>query len=102
MYTRIQEKHLLLITDSKGTPIFFNIKDGPSSNQSGQDLLRNYIDEARGMFKTECDILLSTDRPFTDLDSNRLTSMLRLLIDARKTWQEEEAHCCAPTPLAIT
>ena len=34
--------------------------------------------------------LLGIDRTFTDEDADRLTIMLKLLMDARKTWQEEE------------
>ena len=69
-----------------------------TTEEKGQDLLSQYLKEARTIFKSECDILLGTDRAFSDADSDRLHLMLKLLIDARKTWQEEDtaAKCCPP------
>ncbi len=55
----------------------------------GNDLLGQYINDARSIFRTECDILLSSNHSFSQTDGNRLVVMLKLLIDARKTWQEE-------------
>ncbi len=55
----------------------------------GNDLLEQYLKDARNIFRTECDMLLHTERAFTESDGKSLSSMLKLLIDARKTWQEE-------------
>ena len=54
------------------------------------DLLAQYINDARGIFVSECNILMSTEREFSEHDGDRLVMMLKLLVDARKTWQEEE------------
>ena len=55
----------------------------------GNDLLGQYLKDARNIFRTECDMLLHTDRSFSESEAKSLTSMLKLLIDARRTWQEE-------------
>ena len=76
-----------IVSEGIPSPFNFLIHDKP---RTGQELLQQYLDEARTIFKSECDILLATDREFTATDADRLTIMLKLLMDARTTWQEEE------------
>ena len=87
MYT-IQARSKFIVSEGIESPFAFLIHDKPVG--TGQELLSEYLSDARGIFKSECDILLGTDRVFTEDDANRLTIMLKLLMDARKTWQEEE------------
>ena len=87
MYT-IASRPKFVVREGIESPFGFLINDKPAN--SGQELLMEYLADARGIFKSECDILLSTDRVFTETDADRLTIMLKLLMDARKTWQEEE------------
>lgn len=89
MYT-ISSKSQYVVSSGIRSPFEFLIHDKPSN--SGQELLSEYLTDARGIFKSECDILLATDRVFTDEDASRLSIMLKLLMDARKTWQEEESE----------
>ena len=87
MYTiRIASK--FNVSEGIPSPFNFLMNDKPAS--TGQTLLIEYLADARGIFKSECDILLDTGHTFTDEDADRLTIMLKLLMDARKTWQEEE------------
>jgi hypothetical protein len=86
MYT-ITARSNFIVTEGIKSPFAFFLNDKPSTN--GQELLAEYLSDARGIFKSECDILLATDHDFTDENAKRLTIMLRLLMDARKTWQEE-------------
>ncbi len=90
MYTLTKSRRSYVVSDSSGVPSYFFIHDEKSTEEKGQDLLAQYLNEARVIFKSECDILLATDRSFSIADAERLTIMLKLLIDARKTWQEEE------------
>ncbi len=78
--------------------MYFLSNDEAAAEETGQALLTKYINDARSIFKSECDILLDTGREFADSDADRLIIMLKLLVDARKTWQEEEvsAKCCPP------
>ena len=87
MYT-IRSTSKFIVSEGIPSPFGFLINDKPVN--SGQALLSEYLADARGIFKSECDILLGIDRTFTDEDASRLTIMLKLLMDARKTWQEEE------------
>src|SRR5580698_8779671 len=87
MYTTTAKK-TWIVSDGIASPFGFLIHDKPAG--TGQELLSEYLSDARGIFKSECDILLATDRVFTPEDASRLTIMLKLLMDARTTWQEEE------------
>lgn len=75
------------VRSSVASPFVFLIHDRPVS--SGQDVLTHYLADAERIFKEECDALLSTEHVFTEADAERLTTMLSLLLDARRTWQEE-------------
>lgn len=88
MYTT-SSKSKYIVSSGIKSPFVFLVNDKPAAN-SGQALLSEYLSDARGIFKSECDILLATDRVFTEEDASRLTIMLKLLMDARITWQEEE------------
>ncbi len=90
MYTIAKDRKAYIVSDSSGKPMYFLSHDEPTSEEKGQNLLSQYLNEARVIFRSECDILLRTDRNFTDADGERLIIMLKLLVDARKTWQEEE------------
>ncbi len=90
MYTTKVYSGVFLVSNSVGRPRYFLAHDAAKSSSKGQNLLTQYLSDARTIFKSECDILLDTGRVFTDTDSDRLVIMLKLLIDARKTWQEEE------------
>ncbi len=98
MYTLSSKHRSYIVSDGTGMPMYFLSHDEVSSEEKGQDLLSQYLNDARGIFKSECDILLGVDRAFSDADAERLTIMLKLLIDARKTWQEEDTagKCCPP------
>ena len=87
MYT-IESKSKFIVSSGIKSPFVFFVNEKPANG--GQELLAEYLSDAKGIFKSECDILLATDRNFTDEDADRLTVMLKLLMDARKTWQEEE------------
>lgn len=89
MYTIEKKTQAYIVSDALGTPLYFISHDGLGREEKEQDLLLQYLSDARGIFKSECDILLGTDRVFCETDAERLTGMLKLLIDARKTWQEE-------------
>ena len=107
MYTFSDNKKAFIVSDHKGMPMYFlshDSHDEMTSEEKGQDLLSQYLNEARVIFKSECDILLGLDRAFTDADAERLSIMLRLLIDGRKTWQEEAnaAACCPPVAASLS
>ncbi|MEI8129966.1 MAG: hypothetical protein WCG55_00480 [bacterium] len=90
MYTIKVSSGAYFVSTRVGRSPYFVSHDAPKSSNKGQNLLTQYLSDARTIFKSECDILLDTGRVFTDTDSDRLIIMLKLLIDARKTWQEEE------------
>ena len=86
MYT-ISSHTYTLLTENTDSPFYWLVRDGVDTKN--KDLLGQYLLDARVIFQKECDMLFSTSRLFTDADSERLILMLKLLIDARKTWQEE-------------
>ena len=90
MYTTKVCSGAFLVSNRIGRPWYLLSHEASKSPSKGQNLLTQYLSDARTIFKSECDILLDTGREFTDTDSERLIIMLKLLIDARKTWQEEE------------
>ena len=90
MYTTKVCSGAYFVSSRVGRPGYLISHDAPKGPSKGQNLLTQYLSDARTIFKSECDILLDTGRVFTDTDSDRLIIMLKLLIDARKTWQEEE------------
>ncbi len=63
------------------------IHDSPE--EEGHNILENYIKEGYEMFSTCIYSLVDFDKPFTLRDEKHLKRMLELLIDARKTWEEE-------------
>lgn len=88
MYTLTTQSRFVVSTDF-GKPMFWFVQDSKPANE-GQAFLSQYLYDARTVFKNELEALLDTDRAFTSADATRLLSMLTLLIDARKTWQEEK------------
>lgn len=97
MYSIKSRMQPYLVSDSAGVPMFWHIHDKPAG-AGGQKLLEGYLRDALAIYKSELEILMSTDRSFLEKDEERLIVMLKLLIDARKTWQEEEIAACAPVP----
>jgi len=89
MYTRTGSKNAFVTTCSAFPVSPYFVRDEPHNPMSDNDLLGQYIGDARNIFRTECDMLLHTDRVFTKANGERLLLMLKLLVDARKTWQEE-------------
>ncbi len=100
MYTINECEESYIVLDGAGLPSYWLVREGESAvhDAEGQDELVQYLTDAEAIFKSELGILLSTSRTFTEKDEGRLKDMLRLLIDARKTWQEEEiaqnGACC--------
>lgn len=88
MYT-IPSDTFALITENTLSPFYWLVREG--TDTKNKDLLGQYLLDAREIFQQECDMLFDTGRLFTDADSERLIVMLRLLIDARKIWQEENS-----------
>lgn len=86
MYT-LSSDTFALLTENTNSPFYWLVREG--ADTKNKDLLGQYILDARKIFQQECDLLFATGRSFTDADSERLIIMLKLLIDARKTWQEE-------------
>lgn len=86
MYT-ISSGSQFIIPSGIVSPFGFLINDRPTSG--GQDVLEKYLSDAKAVFTKQCDALLSTEHVFTEADAERLSIMLKLLMDARKTWQEE-------------
>ena len=90
MYTITKKRSSVIVCDHNSRPLYWMINDSMESDRElGQELLAKYLHDAKEIFKSECDILLDENRTFVDTDSERLIIMLKLLIDARKTWQEE-------------
>ncbi len=89
MYAIKLQLHKYLVSDSSGRPLYWISHDAVHVEDGSHDFLKEYLSEARQVFEKECDVLLDTNRIFTPQDLNRLTVMLKLLIDARMTWQEE-------------
>lgn len=79
--------HMYTISSTIVSPFGFLINDKPASRE--QDMLAEYLSDAKRIFQKECDTLLSVERTFTGADAERLSGMLKLLLDARSAWQEE-------------
>lgn len=101
MYTTKAQEKSFIVSDSKGKPLYFMIHDeltSASVPSNGQKLLAEYLRDALVIFRSEMEILMETSRVFTEKDEERLMIMFKLLLDARKTWQEENTQgakeCC--------
>jgi hypothetical protein len=75
-----------MYTLSLHTILFVN--DKPREKIS-QKILENYIRDAYEVLVPKTKLLTDFTVPFDVSDENRLKGMLTLLIDARKTWEEE-------------
>ncbi len=93
MYAIKENVRSYIVSDAVGTPLYYIAADGASlvRDGDGQRFLLDYLEDAQAVFKREVSELLDTDRRFTEKDEERLTMMLKLLVDARKTWEEEDS-----------
>jgi hypothetical protein len=59
----------------------------PSADENGHKILERYIRDAHSLFAEKAASLMNFEKAFTLKEEKRLESMLKLLIDARKTWE---------------
>jgi hypothetical protein len=85
-------KNRQYVIRSASFPISWVVRDFPSQQKKGQDLLKQYLIDLHDTFRKKLELMLDTDQKFTQKDEDRLKAMLTLFIDARKTWQEEDEH----------
>ncbi len=98
MYTTKEKPDTYVVSDSSGNSLYWFVYERPEAvKASGQKILEEYLAEAETIFKNKLQSLLKTDRTFTDGDQERLEQMLKLIIETRQTWQEEQ-----DTPVRIT
>ena len=89
MYTISLTQEEFIVSDVAERSAYWMICDKPYSQKS-QDILKRYLVEAQAIFMDKLSGALDTANHFTDKEAEGLVAMLRLLIDARKTWQEED------------
>lgn len=64
------------------------LHDAPVKN-TNQKILEQYIADAQALLIKKIDAITDFEKTFTEADAVRLSRMLILIMDARKTWEEE-------------
>lgn len=78
--------HSCLVSVSTTSRYWF-LNDTPVKN--GQNILKQYINDAHDVLKSKIDLLTNFKKPFTKGEEVNLKMMLNILTDARRTWEEE-------------
>jgi hypothetical protein len=68
---------------------FWYLYDRPRGHSS-QEILERYIRDAHFLLTSRAQVLMDFNKTFKERDERQLRSMFELLVDARKTWEEEK------------
>jgi hypothetical protein len=89
MYTLSSQSYFISSTATQKSR-YWHIRDAHAPRTT-QKILERYIKDAQNVFMERITLLTDFDKRLTPVDEKRLYTMLELLIDTRKIW-EDESH----------
>ncbi|MES2930827.1 MAG: hypothetical protein V4665_03540 [Patescibacteria group bacterium] len=73
---------------SSGLPVYWPLHDAPRVRTT-KKIIERYLSDGQAVFLAKLKALTDFRTPLDEKTENNLTTMLYLMIDARKTWDEE-------------